>query len=96
MTSEFESFGLSALEAMACEVPVISSNTGGLPELIQDNISGFLHDVGDIENMSRSAIELLSDEDMLKTFKKNALKRAHDFEISKIVQQYLEVYESVI
>jgi N-acetyl-alpha-D-glucosaminyl L-malate synthase BshA len=96
MTSEFESFGLSALEAMACEVPVISSNTGGLPELVQDDVTGYLHDVGDIGSMAASAIKLLSDEKKLETFKQNAFKRAHDFELSKIVQQYLDVYESVI
>ena len=96
MTSEFESFGLAALEAMACEVPVISSNTGGLPELVQDNVNGFLHNVGDVGAMAESAVNLLSDEKKLAEFKQNALKRAHEFELSKIVQEYLAVYQSVL
>ena len=93
MTSEFESFGLSALEAMACEVPVVSTNTGGLPELNTHGFSGYLHDVGDISSMSESAIKILKDEETLLTFKKNALKRAHDFELSKIVKEYVKIYE---
>jgi len=94
MTSEFESFGLSALEAMACEVPVVSTNTGGLPELNTHGFSGYLHDVGDIKGMADSAISILKDENTLKEFKKNALLRAHDFELSKIVEQYIAMYKS--
>ena len=96
MPSGSESFGLAALEAMACKVPVISSNTGGLPELNQQGFSGFLSDVGDIDDMSRNAIKILKDDSILNEFKENALKRAKDFELSKIVPHYEEFYGKVI
>jgi N-acetyl-alpha-D-glucosaminyl L-malate synthase BshA len=95
ITSEKESFGLAALEAMACEVPVISTRAGGLPELNIDGQSGYLCDVGDTEDMVQKAIHIL-DSDHLEAFKKGALKRAKDFEISKILPQYEEVYLEVI
>lgn len=94
MTSEFESFGLSALEAMACEVPVVSTNTGGLPELNVSGFSGYLNNVGDIDGMAESCIKILEDESTLKAFKKNAYKRAHDFELTKIVEEYINIYKS--
>lgn len=93
MTSEFESFGLSALEAMACEVPVVSTNTGGLPELNTDGFSGYLNDVGDIQGMADSCLKIISEENTLQTFKKNAFKRANDFELSKIVEEYIQIYK---
>lgn len=91
-----ESFGLAALEAMACKVAVISSNTGGLPELNIDGVTGFLGDVGDVDTMANKAIHILEDSDRLKQFKEAALNRARDFEISTIVPMYEQYYEEVI
>ncbi len=90
--SQNESFGLAALEAMACEVPVISSNIGGLPEVIVHGENGFLEDVGDVESMANHAIKLLSDDAMLQSFRKSALARAKDFHIDKILPQYEDYY----
>jgi N-acetyl-alpha-D-glucosaminyl L-malate synthase BshA len=95
MPSEKESFGLAALEAMACQVPVISSNAGGLPELNIHGYSGYLSDVGDVESMTKFALEILDDKN-LATFKKNALARATEFELSKILPEYENYYEEVI
>ena len=95
MPSEKESFGLAALEAMACEVPVISSNAGGLPELNVDGYSGFLCKVGDVNEMTKKALEILKDEN-LPNFKTNALNRAKEFEISKILPQYEDFYVEVL
>ncbi|MFT4738354.1 MAG: N-acetyl-alpha-D-glucosaminyl L-malate synthase BshA [Cyclobacteriaceae bacterium] len=95
MTSEKESFGLAALEAMACEVPVISTNAGGLPELNIHGTSGFLCEIGDIDDMTRKSIHILDDAN-LATFKAGALKRAMDFELSAIRPMYEDLYEKVI
>ncbi len=92
LPSEKESFGLAALEAMACEVPVISSNTGGLPEINIHGKTGFMSNVGDIEDMSKNAIYILEDEDRLNQFKANALAQAKEFEIHKILPKYEEYY----
>jgi len=91
MPSEKESFGLAALEAMACEVPIISTNAGGLPELNIDGETGFLCEVGNIEEMSEKSLFVLSDEN-LPNFKKNALNRAKDFDVSKIMPEYESYY----
>lgn len=96
MPSETESFGLAALEAMACKVPVLSSNAGGLPELNVQGITGYLSDIGDIDDMAEKAIRILSDDAVLAQFKENALKRAHDFHLSKILPQYEAYYEEVL
>ena len=96
MPSGSESFGLAALEAMACKVPVVSSNTGGLPELNKEGFSGFLSDVGDIDDMAKNSIYILEDCQRLNEFKENALQRAKDFELSKIVPIYEEFYSQVI
>ncbi len=96
MPSATESFGLAALEAMACQVPVISTNTGGIPEINVDGYCGFMSDVGDVKSMSENAIMLLSDENKLSQFKSNALKRAQEFELSKILPLYENYYLSVI
>lgn len=96
MPSGSESFGLAALEAMACKVPVVSSNTGGLPELNKEGFSGFLSDVGDIDDMAKNSIYILEDCGRLDEFKENALLRAKDFELSKIVPIYEEFYAQVI
>lgn len=91
MPSEKESFGLAALEAMACEVPVISSNAGGLPELNLHGQSGFLSDVGDIEDMTRNALTILDDNN-LPRFKAGALARARDFNVDRILPMYEDLY----
>ena len=96
MPSGSESFGLAALEAMACKVPVVSSNTGGLPELNKEGFSGFLSDVGDIDDMAKNSIYILEDCERLNEFKENALQRAKDFELSKIVPIYEDFYSEVI
>jgi N-acetyl-alpha-D-glucosaminyl L-malate synthase BshA len=96
LPSEKESFGLAALEAMACEVPVISSNTGGLPEINIQGITGYMSNVGDIEDMSKNAIHILEDETRLNEFKANALAQAKQFEISKILPKYEDYYLKVI
>ena len=96
MPSESESFGLAALEAMACKVPVITSNAGGLPELNVDGVTGFLRDVGDIDGMAEKAIYILEDEARLQTFKDNALARAEEFDLAKILPIYESYYVEVI
>ena len=95
MPSEKESFGLAALEAMACEVPVLSSNAGGLPELNLHGVTGFLSNIGDIQDMVRNALYILNDEN-LPRFKKAALERAREFDISLILPKYEAVYEGVV
>jgi N-acetyl-alpha-D-glucosaminyl L-malate synthase BshA len=94
--SESESFGLAALEAMACSVPVVSSNVGGLPELNVDGVTGFLDDVGDIDTMASHAIYILEDNERLASFKSAALQRAKEFELSLILPVYEEYYQEVI
>jgi N-acetyl-alpha-D-glucosaminyl L-malate synthase BshA len=96
LPSETESFGLAALEAMACSVPVISSNTGGLPEVNIEGFSGYLSNVGDIDSMAENAIKILADETTLATFKKNALAVAKRFDIAKILPLYEAVYQKAI
>lgn len=96
LTSETESFGLAALEAMACEVPVISSDTGGIPEVNIDGVTGYLSHVGDVESMAANALRILSDDEVLKTFKRNALKQAQAFHIDKIVPMYEAVYKDLV
>jgi len=95
LPSEKESFGLAALEAMACEVPVVSSNAGGIPELNIDGFSGYLCNIGDVDCMTKRALEILDDKN-LPTFKKNALERARVFELSKIRPLYEEYYHEVL
>ena len=96
LPSETESFGLAALEAMSCGVPVISSNSGGLPEVNINGVTGYLSDVGDIMDMSRNALSILKDDKVLNQFKKNALKEASEYDIKKILPLYEQVYEEVI
>ncbi|MBD1365474.1 N-acetyl-alpha-D-glucosaminyl L-malate synthase BshA [Mucilaginibacter sp. ZT4R22] len=96
MPSVSESFGLAALEAMACKVPVISSNAGGLPELNVEGVTGFLRDVGDVAGMAERAIYILEDEERLAQFKENALARAKEFELSNILPEYENYYKEVI
>jgi N-acetyl-alpha-D-glucosaminyl L-malate synthase BshA len=95
MPSEKESFGLAALEAMACEVPILSSNVGGIPELNVDGVTGFACEVGDIQDMKEKALFIL-DEKNLPTFKVNALERAKVFDISNILPKYEAYYIKII
>ncbi|WP_342647081.1 N-acetyl-alpha-D-glucosaminyl L-malate synthase BshA [Mucilaginibacter sp. CSA2-8R] len=96
MPSQSESFGLAALEAMACRVPVISSNAGGLPELNVEGYTGFLRDVTDLDGMADQAVYILEDEDRLNTFKENALNHARKFDLATILPQYESFYMDVI
>jgi N-acetyl-alpha-D-glucosaminyl L-malate synthase BshA len=96
LTSETESFGLAALEAMACEVPVISSNAGGIPEVNEHGYSGYLSNVGDVEDMGKNALKILENEATLKQFKSNALAKALTFHIDKILPMYEDVYKSLV
>jgi N-acetyl-alpha-D-glucosaminyl L-malate synthase BshA len=96
LPSETESFGLAALEAMACGVPVISSNSGGLPEVNKDGFSGYLSNVGDVMKMSQDAISLLQDTIKLKQFKSNALETAKLFDIQHIMPMYENLYYQAI
>ena len=96
LPSSTESFGLSALEAMACSVPVISTKTGGIPEVVINGESGFLSKVGDVKEMSNNAIDLLSNENKLSLFKENALKQAMNFDVKQILPRYEKIYEKCI
>lgn len=92
LPSEYESFGLAALEAMAAGVPVISSNAGGLPEINIDGETGYLAKVGDIETMAARSIELLKDENKLQRFKSTAASQALKYDIENIIPQYELLY----
>jgi len=96
LPSETESFGLAALEAMANGVPVISSNTGGLPEVNREGYSGYLADVGDVETMAKRAISILEDDEILLKFKNNALRLAQEFDIQNIVPLYERLYKKAL
>jgi len=96
MPSSSESFGLAALEAMACQVPVVSSNTGGLPELNENGVTGFLSNVGDVDDMAKNAIYILEDADRLEKFKEAALNHAKKFQLSNIMPLYEQYYREVI
>ena len=96
MPSESESFGLAALEAMACKVPVITSNAGGLPELNINGVTGFMDNVGDIEAMAAHSIFILKDDQQLAAFKEGALNRAKEFELSLILPIYEQYYRDVM
>jgi L-malate glycosyltransferase len=96
LPSENESFGLAALEAMACEVPVVSSNAGGIPEVNVDGYTGFMTDIGDIQGMSEKIIYLLENESELAQFKQNALEHARKFDIKFILPVYEEFYKEIL
>jgi N-acetyl-alpha-D-glucosaminyl L-malate synthase BshA len=96
LPSETESFGLAALEAMAWSVPVISSNSGGLPEVNFDGVSGYLSNVGDVDSMAENAIKILSDNKTLTKFKENALDVAKQFDIKNILPLYENLYLKAI
>ncbi|MCB9080795.1 MAG: N-acetyl-alpha-D-glucosaminyl L-malate synthase BshA [Lewinellaceae bacterium] len=96
LPSEKESFGLAALEAMACEVPVISTNAGGLPEVNIHGETGFMSNVGDVDDMAKNAIYILSNDEVLNQFRANALEQARRFDISNILPHYESYYETII
>jgi glycosyltransferase involved in cell wall biosynthesis len=96
LPSEYESFGLAALEAMAGGSPVIASDAGGLPEIITQGKNGFMSKVGDLDSMSKNAISILRENEILENFRKEARLQAARFDISSIVPQYEKLYERVI
>jgi N-acetyl-alpha-D-glucosaminyl L-malate synthase BshA len=96
LPSETESFGLAALEAMAWSVPVISSNSGGLPEVNFDGISGYLSNVGDVDSMAENALKILTDDATLAKFRESALSVAQQFDIKNILPLYEELYHEAI
>jgi N-acetyl-alpha-D-glucosaminyl L-malate synthase BshA len=96
LPSETESFGLAALEAMAVGVPVISSNTGGIPEVNIHGETGYLSNVGDVDDMALNTLKILNDDAQLKLFKENALKRSRHFDIEKILPMYEAVYNKLV
>lgn len=94
LTSEKESFGLAALEAMACEVPIISSDAGGIPEVNINGVTGFVSKIGDVDDMAKNALNIMKDEN-IGTFKANALKQAQNFDIINILPQYEAFYQKI-
>lgn len=97
LPSAQESFGLAALEAMACEVPVVASKVGGLPEVVEDGVSGFLRDPDDIDGMAKAAIALLSDRALQETFAKAGLHRVKKhFCADRVVPRYISFYEEIV
>ena len=93
LTSETESFGLAALEAMACGVPVVTTDTGGTPEVVESGVAGLLNPVGDVEAMTRNAMEVLAN---LDKFRKGALQCASRFDIARVLPRYEALYAEVV
>jgi glycosyltransferase involved in cell wall biosynthesis len=96
LTSSYESFGLSALEAMSCGVPVISTNAGGLGEINVHGFTGYLSNVGDVEDMATHAFSILENETVLNQFKNQAKEHAMKFEKQFIIPQYEQLYNEVV
>jgi N-acetyl-alpha-D-glucosaminyl L-malate synthase BshA len=96
LTSEKESFGLAALEAMACEVPVISSDAGGIPEVNIHGVTGYVSKIGDIDDMVANTVKILKDETLHNQMRANALARAKDFSLEKILPMYERYYEKIV
>lgn len=96
MPSETESFGLAALEAMACEVPVIASNAGGIPEIMVQGVTGFMSDVGDVDDMVSNVIRILADDERHNQFKAQALEHARKYDLEKVLPRYEAYYEKVL
>ena len=96
LPSSTESFGLSALEAMASYVPVIASNVGGLSEVVDHNKNGFLENIGDVESMAEDALSLIDNKEKMINFSNSARKKAESFSMNEISQRYLELYQKLI
>jgi N-acetyl-alpha-D-glucosaminyl L-malate synthase BshA len=96
LPSETESFGLAALEAMAARTPVISTNSGGLPEVNIQGVTGFLSNVGDTDEMAKNGVFILKDDETLLRFKQNALEQAKQFSMQNVLPSYKEVYREVV
>jgi N-acetyl-alpha-D-glucosaminyl L-malate synthase BshA len=96
LTSEKEAFGLAALEAMACEVPVISTNAGGIPEVNIHGITGFVSEIGNVDDMAKYAISILTNENTLSEFRNNALAQAKRYDIKNVLPMYEAYYEEII
>jgi N-acetyl-alpha-D-glucosaminyl L-malate synthase BshA len=96
LPSVTESFGLAALEAMAAKVPVISSNAGGIPEVNVQGVTGYLSDVGNVTEMVKNAVHILSSDELLAEFKANAYQHAQTFAIDKIVPKYEKIYHALM
>jgi N-acetyl-alpha-D-glucosaminyl L-malate synthase BshA len=96
LPSSSESFGLAALEAMAAKVPVISTDTGGIPEVNVNGVTGFFSKVGEVDHMIENSLKILENPDLMKEMSANAFSRAKEFDISNVVPQYEALYLEVI
>jgi glycosyltransferase involved in cell wall biosynthesis len=95
LPSRTESFGLAALEAMAAETPVISTNSGGLPEVNKHGVTGYLSNVGDVEDMASNVLKIVKDDATLLQFKENAKAHTKQFSLKNILPIYEDIYESL-
>jgi len=97
LPSELEAFGLAALEALACELPVVATRIGGIPEVVTDRETGFLSDVGDTAKMSADTLKLLEDEELRRSFgEKGRVQAIERYSTEKIIPQYIAFYERVL